>query len=657
MQEEIQMAKEVHKILWDVLDNGRFELIWDDAAVLGAYAQARHIDGRMIDTREAKMTEKTCLPDGWKLVYSSENNLMLTEYLRVTEEGVPTAVCELSEKGKKVETSRLVPLIFCGPGNNTKKIWKSLWTQMLLVPYDNTMWTRYEAQPLKPGRRSYDLTVIFDESSREGLLVGAMDFSVWKNGLTCSGYDAKTLYAESGVADRGTHDTMPQGSLSGSSVASAPFCILYGPDYRRLLEWYGDLLSKDRKLTWDNGVPFGFNSWAGLEFRLNEENFRNTGKFLGDTLRPAGYENQGCNYVNMDNGWQNLDASILKDLAEELHENGQKAGIYDAPFIFSEEDASKEIPGAPGHRYEEILLRDDQGHVLPKLDGSYPLDVTHPVWKQQMKWKLDRFVEWGFDYLKMDFLSHGGIEGCHYDKSIRTGRQAIAVGYQWIMDNLSKERIGRDFFISLSIAPLFPHGYGHARRFACDAFGRNEDVEYTLNAETYSWWQNGRLYSFNDPDHICLLRSFEMERDSSLGEARARYTASVISGTVMMLSDDYERPEARERAMQLATNREVNEVARSGVAFCPVSSNGGFACDTYTAVINGKHYLAVFHWEDTNEVKEVDLSRAQLTPGTVWKELWSGKTMQDEQGILKWDVEGCDTILLEEVTENTQQNS
>ena len=25
MQEEIQMAKEVHKILWDVLDNGRFE--------------------------------------------------------------------------------------------------------------------------------------------------------------------------------------------------------------------------------------------------------------------------------------------------------------------------------------------------------------------------------------------------------------------------------------------------------------------------------------------------------------------------------------------------------------------------------------------------------------------------------------------------------
>lgn len=476
-----------------------------------------------------------------------------------------------------------------------------------------------------------------------------MDFSIWKNAVTCSGNDAKTLCAESGVADRGTHDTVPHGSLSANSVSSAPFCILYGPDYRRLLELYGDILSSDRKLTWNGGVPFGFNSWAGLEFRLNEENFRETGHFLGNTLRPSGYENQGCNYVNMDNGWQNLDIGRLRDITEKLHQNGQKAGIYDAPFIFSGEDPGQEIPGAPGHTYEEILLRDSKGHLLPKLDGSRALDVTHPVWKQQMKWKLDRFVSWGFDYIKMDFLSHGAAEGSHYDKTVRTGRQAIAIGYQWITDNLAKERIGRDFFISLSIAPLFPHGYGHARRIACDAFGTNEDVEYTLNGETYGWWQNGRLYSFNDPDHICLFRSFDMERNSSVGEARARYTASVIAGTVMMISDDYGCPEARERTLRFCTDKAVNAVARSGVAFCPVSSAGGSASAAYTALINGRHYLAVFHWLEKEEETTVDLERAQLQPGTVWKELWSKKTMQDEHGILRWNVCGCDAILLEEV--------
>lgn len=134
-------------------------------------------------------------------------------------------------------------------------------------------------------------------------------------------------------------------------------------------------------------------------------------------------------------------------MAEELHQKGQKAGIYDAPYVFAGEDAGRKIPGAPGHTYEEILLRDSRGRILPKLDGSYPLDVTHLVWKQQMKWKLDRFVDWGFDYIKLDFLSHGAAEGCHYDRSICTGRQAIAVGYQWIADNLDKERIGKDFSI------------------------------------------------------------------------------------------------------------------------------------------------------------------------------------------------------------------
>ena len=57
----------------------------------------------------------------------------------------------------------------------------------------------------------------------------------------------------------------------------------------------------------------------------------------------------------------------------------------------------------------------------------------------------------------------------------------------------------------------------------------------------------------------------------------------------------------------------------------------------------------MFHWEEKEEETEVDLARAQLRPGTVWKELWSKKTMEDEQGILRWHACGCDAILLEEV--------
>lgn len=638
-------------ISWGYLGEGKFALSWSSRAVFSAYAMASHADGRNIDTREARLLREERLGNTLVLTFEAENGLILTEHLELSEAGIPLAYAALSEKsGAKVESRRLVPLAMQEAPEAPLGLWKSLWTKMLLVPYDNTMWLRYEAQPLRAGRKSYDLTVLFDEESREGLLVGAIDFTVWKNALVCSATDAKSILAQSGVAGEGTHDSQIHGSMEGDVVTSSRFCILYGDDYRMLLEKYGGLVAEETQpLAWREGVPFGFNSWAGLAFRLNGSRYRETGKFLREELRPLGYENQGISYVNLDAGWNVIPEADLLELVEEIHKNGQKAGIYDAPFAFFGKDIKEEVPGVPGHVFEEILLKDAFGRLLPRVDGAIPFDVTHPVWRQHTAWKLERFVRWNFDYVKVDFMSHGGMEGCHSDTAVRTGRQAIALGYQFLEGCLQEEKIGRPFFISLSIAPLFPNGYGHARRFSCDAFGTSEDVEYVLNAQTYAWWQNGRLYAFNDPDHICLLKSFGMEKDSSLGEARARYTASAIAGTVMMLSDDYERPEARERSRKLASNKEINHIAASRVAFRPVEAGGASASHVFTAKIEGKQYIALFHWAPREEILRVDPARAGLRAGVRYQELWSGGTWEEEEGALCWKVKGCDALVLKEI--------
>lgn len=640
-------------VKWQCKKDGIFELLWDDVVVLSAYAKAYHVDGRAIDTRTAMLKKKELAQDGKEqvFVFGAENGLCLTERLVISESGAPVVSCSLSqEDGQEVETNRLLPLVAEGLGDQAPKIWKSIWSKMLLVPYDNTMWLRYEAQPLRPGRKSYDLTVLFQEDSREGLLIGAADFSVWKNAIICSGTDAKSLWVQCGIADEGTHDCIPHGSMKGKTVDSSRFYILYGQDYRRILETYGDLLAAERNcLAWTEGVPFGFNSWAGLAFRLNADNYQKTGRFVRDSLQPAGYENNGCTYINLDAGWNVIPEETLVALVKELHENSQKAGIYDSPFAFFGKDPEQEIPGALGHCYEEILLKDNKGVPVTRVDGAIPFDVTHPIWKQQMEWKLSRFVKWDFDYVKLDFMTHGGMEGCHHDPSVRTGRQAITEGYRFISQYLTKERIGKPFFISFSIAPLFPCGYSHARRFSCDAFGTNEDVEYVLNAQTYAWWQNGRLYQFNDPDHICLLKGVFTERDSLEGEARARYTSAVIAGTVMMLSDDYERPEARRRAKLLATNREINAIAVSKVSFCPVEAEGASASHAFTAVIDGKQYLALFHWKEGCEVVQVNCKRAGIRQGICYQELWSGRQMQDKDGVISWMAQGCDALLLKEI--------
>lgn len=637
-------------VFWSCTEKGTFELHWDGAGILQAYAQAFHVDGRRVDTRFSVLTDKKEEGKALTLTFEDANGLLLTEKLAVSEEGVPTAKVSLSSKdGSPVETRRLVPLVVQQAPETNERLWKSIWSKMLLVPYDNTMWLRYEAVPLRAGRKSFDLTVLFMEDSREGLLIGAADFDTWKNGLICSAYDAKNICAVSGLADEGSHDTEEHGSLRGESVSSSRFYVLYGPDYRELLETYGDLVARETQpLEWNDGVPFGFNSWAGLAYKLNADNYQAAGKFLREELAPNGYENNGVTYINLDAGWRSIPEETLVARAKELHENGQRAGIYDYPFAFFGRDEKEEIPGMPGHIFEEILLRDREGRLLPRVDRAIPYDVTHPVWKEYTRKKFENFVKWNFDYVKVDFMSHGGMEGVHHDPAVRTGRQALNGAYRFVDELLDPAKIGRPFFISLSIAPLFPNGYGHARRFSCDAFGTAEDVEYVLNAQTYAWWQNRRLYAFNDPDHICLLKSFGMEHDSTLGEARARYTASAIAGTVMMLSDDYGREEAKERTRLLSSNREVNRVAASRVAFRPVEAGDASASHCYTAVIDGKQYIAMFSWRNGAQTIELDPERAGLKTGVSYKELWSGRSIQEENGVLRWYAKDCDAVLLKE---------
>ena len=141
---------------------------------------------------------------------------------------------------------------------------------------------------------------------------------------------------------------------------------------------------------------------------------------------------------------------------------------------------------------------------------------------------------------------------------------------QRVEDDLSPEKIGRPFFISLLIAPLFP-AYGHSRRVSCDAFGRLEDTEYLLSAVTFGWWTNGTLYQFNDPDRTVISRDADPYHGSvppgsiqTLKEARSRVDASIITGTVLLDSDDLIDPRAQQRAEEITHQRRYSRRCARG---------------------------------------------------------------------------------------------
>lgn len=501
------------------------------------------------------------------------------------------------------------------------------------IPFDNDKWVRYGSFAIPCSIESCEVTAVYQTESRNGFVLGSVTHDTWKTGLQVEGTFAKEvsrLQVYGGAANLQTRDTIPHGSVCNKKNVSTRIFVGAFDDYRDGMEAYGRANAVlTPALPWDGGVPFGWNSWSAVMGKLDLEVYVHTSDFIKKELQDLWGSKDGVVYINFDAYWNNLTPEELREAVRRVRSNGQKPGIYFTPFAYWGNDPDRSVEGVDGsYTYRELLLKDAAGRLLPKLDGAYAIDPTHPAALQRITRQLDRFVEWGFEYVKLDFLSHGALEGRHFLETVRTGIQAYNLGMSAIRDTLAPERIDRPFFINLSIAPLFPHGYAHSRRISCDAFGMLDDTEYMLNALTYGWWINDTLYRFNDPDHTVLYKS-ENQRETSEEEGLSRLNASVIAGTSLLLGDDYRMEEAARRAREWMTRLEVMALAKTGKTFRPVEGRSGDrAEDVFTLdAVDGETWVAVFNFDASQEaVKVIPLERIGMAGERVFevRDVWKG---------------------------------
>ena len=630
-----------------LLDNGAVCYLLGSEKIRPFHSCAESTDGRRIDTRTAKCKHSR-EASGKVTSLFEENGLRLRRELELRENGELTVQIFLSEKkDRPVRTRWLCPVDAPYPDKDGKPLFLSLDQKMLLVPYDNDMWARYESTVPNPGKTSYDVTAIFSEETFEGLVVGALDHDVWKNAISWAAHDARAFRAYCGAADAGTHDCEPHGAVSGDEVASARFVLFWCDDIRHGLERYGKLCAEAvPPRPWSGGPIFGWNSFSAHGMGLRLRHWEAAGDFIREEL-PSFADEQGVSYINLDACF-GMSHKEIRRIVGKLHEKGQKAGWYGAPCICMGPLEMLPIPGTliP---LKNLILEDSRGKPLPPADGSRPLDVTHPLWEKYARAQIRNVLDLGFDYIKLDFLSHGAVEGAHHLKNY-TGRMALNHAYKVLEDEISKA--GREIFVSLSIAPVFPYFLGNGRRCCCDSFGHIEDTRYVLNALNFGWWQSGTIYRYNDPDHLALLHSvIDGRGETSEAEARSRYLSGVISGTMMILSDDYDRPEARERARSLACNERLNAIARIGRPFRPVELRSD-TTPFYTLTHEGRHYAAVFNFSAGKQTLSFRAARGGLPEKGIAKALWGGFETEYQKD-LSVTLPGHDCAIFEilEVTE------
>lgn len=160
--------------------------------------------------------------------------------------------------------------------------------------------------------------------------------------------------------------------------------------------------------------------------------------------------------VQVDDGWERLVGdwepnhkfpSGMKALAGRISDAGPTPGLWLAPFIaLPDSKLAQEHP--------ELLLRDTRGE--PVIAGHnwgsdyHALDLSRADTRDHLTELIHRVVhEWGFRYLKLDFINAGAVPG------VRAGGTEREAGYRDALA-LIREVAGDDVYLLGSGAILLP---------------------------------------------------------------------------------------------------------------------------------------------------------------------------------------------------------
>jgi alpha-galactosidase len=503
----------------------------------------------------------------------------------------------------------------------------------LFVPFDNDHFVSYNSENLNGSDVGNEVGAFYDNVSRHGLVVGSVTHDTWKTGIYWYGTNNKLNQLNVFGGQTWTWDVMAHGYVSGAIIYSPTVFVGFGNDWRLVMENFADANTRVvPALRWTNGVPFGWNSWGVTNFQdhISYAAAIGVSDSIHTNLQAFGFTNDGTVYVNLDSYWDNLwtdyGGTQLQSFVAHCHANGQKAGVYLGPFVYwgtADQATNSSVPvGYPPnnslYHFSDILLRTTSGALISN-DGAYAIDPTHPGSRGYIDYYAYWFTNWGFDYVKFDFLSHAALEGVHYDTNITTGIQAYNQGMQYLLNKFN----GR-VFISESIAPIFPYQYGHSRRIACDAGASLiGNTAYTMNAVSLGWWIGGRLYPFNDPD----MMTFDNGPDTN--EVQSRLINCAVTG-VYLNGSILTNAASIKIARTALTNAGINAVARIGQTFRPVDGATGTDAANVLERQDGRNWsLAVFNYTSGATNESINLAFAGLPTAHTFAatDLWNQSTL------------------------------
>ncbi|HTN20241.1 MAG TPA: T9SS type A sorting domain-containing protein [Pelobium sp.] len=622
------------------LGSGRYNVYFNNVKVIGdAYALAKTTTSYSSLNYTTRVYSSSSISDdfgvGTKYVISLfGNNLLPMSQIFYVYNDKPYFFTEIVLNGNKVKSNYMAPLLTADV-----KLPFSGDNRALFVPFDNDAFVRYNAMPLSSGVNftSSELGAVYDNTTRNGLIMGSLEQTDWKTGIEIKGNGSQLtkldVYAGFTSSDV-TRDTRVHGFVGGNvdTVKSSKIFVGYFEDWRNGLEEY----AKSNKIAqpqyifkWDKPTPYGWNSWGVIQDKLTFDQAKGVVNFFSDDLK--GFRNDSTLFIDLDSYWDNLSEAQLTQFVTLCKSKGFKPGIYWGPFVdWGKSD--RKVEGS-SYNYADIWTKVNGGYH--DFDGARSIDPTHPGTKQRINYMIDRLKNLGFQMIKIDFIGHATVEAdSFYDPNVKTGMQAFKEGMEYLINRLDGKML-----VYAAISPSLASGrYVHMRRIACDSWSSIQNTSYTLNSTSYGWWQTF-VYKYIDADHLVF-------KNESEGTNKARIASGLVTGTVITGDDFSSTGQWTDRAKTFLQNQDLLDIGKNGIAFKPVEGNTGqSASELFVREIGKYTYVAAFNYGTGARSYNIDLKRLGLYASEYKvKELFSG-VMSPAKGSLKYNLASSDALI------------
>jgi alpha-galactosidase len=469
--------------------------------------------------------------------------------------------------------------------------------------------------------------VVGDQDTEIGLLAGFLSQKAHFGSLEASFHPQPAIK----MWANGDHTLLKPGESMITDWAVLSFIDLSQPE--PMME-YLDAVASEHNIHIKDQTPTGWCSWYHFYQDINEKVIETNLNSLVDIEKDLplhlcqiddGFEKQVGDWLDFSPGFPNG----VQLLAMKIKGQGLTPGIWLAPFIVH---PKAELV----NQHPDWLLRNDRGK--PVRAGfvwnalAYALDLTNPDALAYACKVIRTAVEnWGFTYLKLDFLYAAALDGVYQDPT-QTRAQVLRRGLEAL-----REAAGPETTLLACGCPLGSAlGLFEAMRISADVSGHWDPhfppVSKLLKKEPgmpsarnalnnivsraflhRHWW-------INDPD--CLL--VRPNSHLTLDEVQTLATVIGLTGGSLLVSDDLPAlPPERLRIAQVLLPL-IDQ--RANVIDWYLSDQPAHFRVDLDGSAGPWHLLGIINWEDKDTSLTFSPEVFKLPVGKTWwlREFWTG---------------------------------